>query len=312
MSTVPILPTSPAATLFASVEQVMACFAVADYVCNKETATAVFLMTHLQRPLLVEGPPGVGKTELAKVLAQTTDYQLIRLQCYEGLDEAKALYEWEYSKQLLYVQMLKEQLGTLLAETASLNDAVSLLQQQESAFFSEHFLLPRPLLRAIVTPQPTVLLIDEIDRADQEFEAFLLEILSDFQVSVPELGTLQAAQRPLVVLTSNATRSLSEALKRRCFYLYIDHPTFDTELQIVQRKVPEIDRRLATQIVQFIQRVRKLPLRKTPSISETLDWALALVVLGASVLSRDLLIETLNILLKDKDDIARALREVAR
>ena len=312
MSTVPILPTSPAATQFVSVEQVMACFAVADYVCNKETATAVFLMTHLQRPLLVEGPPGVGKTELAKVLAQTTDHQLIRLQCYEGLDEAKALYEWEYSKQLLYVQMLKEQLGTLLAETASLSDAVSLLQQQESAFFSEHFLLPRPLLQAIVTPQPTVLLIDEIDRADQEFEAFLLEILSDFQVSVPELGTLQAVQRPLVVLTSNATRSLSEALKRRCFYLYIDHPTFDTELQIVQRKVPDIDRRLATQIVQFIQRVRKLPLRKTPSISETLDWALALVVLGASILSRDLLIETLNILLKDKDDIARALREVAR
>jgi MoxR-like ATPase len=157
-----------------------------------------------------------------------------------------------------------------------------------------------------------VLLIDEIDRADQEFEAFLLEILSDFQVSVPELGTLQAAQRPLVVLTSNATRSLSEALKRRCFYLYIDHPTFDTELQIVQRKVPGIDQRLATQIVQFIQRVRKLTLRKTPSISETLDWALALVVLGASVLSRDLLVETLNVLLKDKDDIARTLRDVAR
>jgi MoxR-like ATPase len=290
----------------------MACFAVADYVCSKETATAVFLMTHLQRPLLVEGPPGVGKTELAKVLAQTTDHQLIRLQCYEGLDEAKALYEWEYSKQLLYVQMLKEQLGTLLAETSSLNDAVTLLQKQESAFFSEHFLLPRPLLRAIVTPQPTVLLIDEIDRADQEFEAFLLEILSDFQVSVPELGTLQAVQRPLVVLTSNATRSLSEALKRRCFYLYIDHPTFDTELQIVQRKVPGLDQRLATQVVQFIQRVRKLPLRKTPSISETLDWALALVVLGASVLSRDLLVETLNVLLKDKDDIARTLREVSR
>ena len=308
----PSLSPSPAARRLAAVADVSEQFTAADYVCSKETATAVFLMVQLQRPLLVEGPPGVGKTELAKVLAQTTEAQLIRLQCYEGLDEAKALYEWEYSKQLLYVQMLKEQLGTLLATTTSLNDAVALLQRQESAFFSRHFLLPRPLLQAIVASQPTVLLIDEIDRADQEFEAFLLEILSDFQVSVPELGTLRATQRPLVVLTSNATRSLSEALKRRCFYLYIDHPTLATELQIVQRKVPCIDSRLATHIVQFVQRVRQLSLRKPPSISETLDWALALVVLGASVLSRDLTVETLNILLKDKDDIARALREAGR
>lgn len=303
---------SPAARHLASVADVSEQFTAVDYVCSKETATAVFLMVQLQRPLLVEGPPGVGKTELAKVLAQTTEAQLIRLQCYEGLDEAKALYEWEYSKQLLYVQMLKEQLGTLLATTTTLNDAVALLQRQESAFFSRHFLLPRPLLQAIVASRPTVLLIDEIDRADQEFEAFLLEILSDFQVSVPELGTMRATQRPLVVLTSNATRSLSEALKRRCFYLYIDHPTLATELQIVQRKVPGIDNRLATHIVQFVQRVRQLSLRKPPSISETLDWALALVVLGASVLSRDLIVETLNILLKDKDDIARALREAGR
>jgi MoxR-like ATPase len=296
----PSLSPSPAARRLAAVADVSEQFTAADYVCSKETATAVFLMVQLQRPLLVEGPPGVGKTELAKVLAQTTEAQLIRLQCYEGLDEAKALYEWEYSKQLLYVQMLKEQLGTLLATTTSLNDAVALLQRQESAFFSRHFLLPRPLLQAIVASQPTVLLIDEIDRADQEFEAFLLEILSDFQVSVPELGTLRA------------TRSLSEALKRRCFYLYIDHPTLATELQIVQRKVPGIDSRLATHIVQFVQRVRQLSLRKPPSISETLDWALALVVLGASVLSRELIVETLNVLLKDKDDIARALREAGR
>ena len=308
----PSLLPSPASRHLASVADVSEQFTAADYVCSKETATAVFLMVHLQRPLLVEGPPGVGKTELAKVLAQTTEAQLIRLQCYEGLDEAKALYEWEYSKQLLYVQMLKEHLGTLLATTTSLNDAVAVLQRQESAFFSRHFLLPRHLLQAIVASQPTVLLIDEIDRADQEFEAFLLEILSDFQVSVPELGTLHATQRPLVVLTSNATRSLSEALKRRCFYLYIDHPTLATELQIVQRKVPDIDSRLATHIVQFVQRVRQLSLRKPPSISETLDWALALVVLGASVLSRDLIVETLNILLKDKDDIARTLREAGR
>ena len=306
------LAPTPAARQLSSVASVIEQFTAVDYVCNKETATAVFLMVQLQRPLLVEGPPGVGKTELAKVLAQTTEAQLIRLQCYEGLDEAKALYEWEYSKQLLYVQMLKEQLGTLLATTTSLNDAVALLQRQESAFFSRHFLLPRPLLQAIVASQRTVLLIDEIDRADQEFEAFLLEILSDFQVSIPELGTLRATQRPLVVLTSNATRNLSEALKRRCFYLYIDHPTSATELQIVQRKVPGLDSRLATNIVQFVQRVRQLSLRKPPSISETLDWALALVVLGASVLSRELIVETLNILLKDKDDIARALREAGR
>ena len=306
------LAPSPAARQLSSVASVIEQFTAVDYVCNKETATAVFLMVQLQRPLLVEGPPGVGKTELAKVLAQTTEAQLIRLQCYEGLDEAKALYEWEYSKQLLYVQMLKEQLGTLLATTTSLNDAVTLLQRQESAFFSRHFLLPRPLLQAIVASQRTVLLIDEIDRADQEFEAFLLEILSDFQVSIPELGTLRATQRPLVVLTSNATRNLSEALKRRCFYLYIDHPTSATELQIVQRKVPGLDSRLATNIVQFVPRVRQLSLRKPPSISETLDWALALVVLGASVLSRELIVKTLNILLKDKDDIARALREAGR
>ena len=307
----PLSPPSEAPKL-ASVESVIELFGGADYVCGKDVATAVYLMTQLQRPLLIEGPPGVGKTELAKVLADTTGRELIRLQCYEGLDETKALYEWEYSKQLLYVQMLKERLGSLLANANSLNEAVAHLQHQESAFFSRHFLLPRPLLQAIVSPLPTVLLIDEIDRADQEFEAFLLEILSDFQVSIPEIGTLCANQKPHVLLTSNATRSLSEALKRRCFYLYIDQPTFDVELQIVQRKVPGIDHHLATHIVQFIQRVRKLQLRKTPSISETLDWALALVVLGANVLSRQLIVDTLNILLKDKDDIARVLQDVKR
>lgn len=305
-------PTAPPSALFASITEVIEQCAAADYVCGKETATAVFLMTQLQRPLLVEGPPGVGKTELAKVLAQITARRLIRLQCYEGLDEAKALYEWEYSKQLLYVQMLKDKLGSLLAGSATLSDAVSVLQSHSSAFFSRHFLLPRPLLQAILSPDPTVLLIDEIDRAEQEFEAFLLEVLSDFQVSIPELGTLRAAQRPLVVLTSNGTRNLSEALQRRCFYLYIDHPSAAMEAQIVQRKVPAIDERLTAQIVQFVQRVRQLHLRKAPSISETLDWALALVVLGANGLSRELIRDTLNILLKDRDDIARALQEAVR
>ncbi|MGE3539103.1 MAG: AAA family ATPase [Candidatus Tectimicrobiota bacterium] len=312
MAHVPTLELGLAAQCLSSVDEVITQFASINYICGKEIATAIFLMARLQRPLLVEGPPGVGKTELAKVLAQSIHAEFVRLQCYEGLDEAKALYEWEYSKQLLYIQMLKEQLGSLLASATSLPEAVTLLQHQESAFFSRHFLLPRPLLQALLSVQPTVLLIDEIDRADQEFEAFLLEILSDFQVSIPELGTLRAVQRPLVVLTSNATRSLSEALKRRCFYLYIDHPSLATELRIVQQKVPGIDQRLATHIVQYVQRVRQLNLRKSPSISETLDWALALVVLGASVLSRDVLVETLNILLKDKEDIARALREAGR
>ncbi|GIX49080.1 MAG: ATPase [Candidatus Tectimicrobiota bacterium] len=300
---------SPAAALFPSVASVSERFAAVHYVCSREAATAVYLMVQLQRPLLVEGPPGVGKTELAKVLAQTTGYELLRLQCYEGLDESKALYEWEYSKQLLYVQMLKDKLGELLAQATSLEEAVRRLQQQAGAFFSEPFLLPRPLLQAIRAPQPVVLLIDEIDRADQEFEAFLLEVLSDFQVTIPELGTLRARQRPLVVLTSNATRSLSEALKRRCFYLYLDHPTPAVELEIVRRKVPGIDERLAAQLVQFVQRVRRLALRKTPSISETLDWARALVVLGADSLSRELLAATLNLLLKDKADLDLVRRE---
>jgi MoxR-like ATPase len=312
LSTVSIPVGSPAAHVWSSVAHVIERFADLDYVCDKSTATAVFLMTHLQRPLLVEGPPGVGKTELAKVLAHATEHQLIRLQCYEGLDESKALYEWEYSKQLLYVQILKDKFATSLADVMSLDQAVEFLQGQTQAFFSRAFLLPRPLLQAILSPQPTLLLIDEIDRADQEFEAFLLELLSDFQVSIPELGTLRAIRQPLVVLTSNATRNLSEALKRRCFYLYIDHPSMAAELQIVQRKVPGIDQRLATQLVQFIQRVRQMSLRKPPSISETLDWALALVVLGANALSRELLVDTLNILLKDKDDIARVLRDTGR
>src|SRR5213593_3735495 len=209
--------------MVATIDEVIQRFAKQQYITNRNIATVVYLAAEMKKPILIEGPAGVGKTELAKVLAAAVGHELIRLQCYEGLDEAKALYEWEYSKQLLYVQMLKEHLGTLLATTTSLNDAVAVLQRQESAFFSRHFLLPRPLLQAIVASQPTVLLIDEIDRADQEFEAFLLEILSDFQVSIPELETLQATPRTLVVLTSTATRSLSEALKRRCFYLYIDH-----------------------------------------------------------------------------------------
>ncbi|NKB71145.1 MAG: AAA domain-containing protein [Candidatus Latescibacteria bacterium] len=205
---------------FQSVQQVIEQFEEQGYICGPQVATPIYLMEHMQKPLLVEGPPGVGKTQIAKSLAAAQGRRLIRLQCYEGIDESKALYEWEYTKQLLYTQLLKERIGDLLAETATLEEAVDLLEGEDSAFFSRRFLLPRPLLEAILAPEPVILLIDEIDRSDDEFESFLLEVLGEFQVTVPELGTLQARARPRVILTSNANRRLSEALRRRCLYLY--------------------------------------------------------------------------------------------
>jgi MoxR-like ATPase len=283
-----------------------------DYLCTPAVAVTVFLAEKLAKPILAEGPAGVGKTELAKALAAATERELIRLQCYEGLDEAKALYEWEYTKQLLYTQMLKEKIGEVLAGATTLAESLRRLQGHESSFFSREFLLPRPLLRAILADQPTVLLIDEVDRADQEFEAFLLEVLSDFQVSVPELGTLRARHRPTVILTSNATRTLSEALRRRCLYLHLDYPSLDQELKIVTRKVPGLDARLAEQAVRFVQKARTLPLRKAPSIGETLDWAMALLLLNARSLSRETLLDSLNVLLKDRDDVEKVLRELGR
>jgi MoxR-like ATPase len=294
---------------FDSVQQVISKFDAQGYICGPEIATPVYLMDQLGKPMLVEGPPGVGKTEIAKALAGSLNRRLIRLQCYEGLDESKALYEWEYTKQLLYTQMLKDRIGELLVDTQTIGEAVEILNAQDSAFFSEHFLLPRPLLEAILSPDPVVLLIDEVDRSDDEFESFLLEVLSDFQVSIPELGTLSARQRPLVVLTSNANRNLSEALRRRCLYLYIDYPAAEQETTIVMRKAPDVGQELAEQIVRFAQKVRAINLRKPPSISETIDWALALVVLNAKNLSKETLSETLNVLLKDKEDIDRIIRE---
>lgn len=299
-------------TAFTSVSQVAELFDEQGYICGPEIATPVFLMDQLGKPLLVEGPPGVGKTEIAKTLSGALKRRLIRLQCYEGLDESKALYEWEYTKQLLYTQMLKDRIGDLLVGTATLSEAVEVLDRQDSAFFSQHFLLPRPLLEAILSPEPVVLLIDEVDRSDDEFESFLLEILSDFQVSIPELGTLCAVQKPLVVLTSNANRNLSEALRRRCLYLYINYPAAEQEIRIVLRKSPEINTELANQVVRFVQKVRALNVRKPPSISETIDWALALVVLNAQSLSREVLASTLNVLMKDKEDIDRIMREGVR
>lgn len=281
-----------------------------QYIAGDEIATVLFLAQQLGKPVLAEGPAGVGKTELAKALSGASGREMIRLQCYEGLDESKALYEWEYAKQLLYTQLLRDKLQDTLSASASLREAADRLAREEDVFFSMRFLLQRPLLRAILSERPTVLLIDEIDRADAEFEAFLLEVLSDFQVSVPELGTLKAVHRPLVILTSNNTRELSEALKRRCLYLFVDYPSMEQELAVVRLKVPELSPRLAKQAVELVQKLRGLDLRKVPSISETLDWARALVALNASNLDENTLQTTLSVLLKHETDLQRAKKNL--
>ena len=226
--------------MFHSVDDVIAGFGAQKYLCNKSVATVVYLGTTMQKPILVEGPAGVGKTELGKVLADALGMELIRLQCYEGLDEAKALYEWEYAKQLLYTQILKEKIGDILEGTRTLKEAVDCVANQDGVFFSDRFLLPRPLLRALLSENRCVLLIDEIDKSDAEFEAFLLEVLSDFQISVPEIGTLKAKHIPLVILTSNNSREMSDALKRRCLHLYIDFPESEREMEIIKLKVPGV------------------------------------------------------------------------
>ncbi len=272
------------------------------YIATDAIATVVYLSHVLEKPLLIEGPAGVGKTELAKGVAGATGYELLRLQCYEGLDETKALYEWEYAKQLLYTQLLRDKLQDVLQDTHTLTAAADRLAAEEDVFFSLRFLLQRPLLKAIMHPEPVVLLIDEIDRADTEFEAFLLEILSDFQVSVPEIGTLEARVRPMVFLTSNNSRELSEALKRRCLYLFLDYPTLEQEMAVVALKVPELDPTLTRQAVELVQGLRQQDLRKRPSISETLDWARALLALNAKRLDPRILNDTLSVLLKHERD----------
>jgi MoxR-like ATPase len=263
----------------------------ARYVTNERVETAIFLALALEKPLLIEGPAGAGKTEVAKVLAEILNTELIRLQCYEGLDEARALYEWNYQKQLLRMQA-DEQQGLRWEELSE-------------HIFSRDFLLERPLLRAITSPSRVVLLIDEVDKADEEFEAFLLELLSDFQVSVPELGTLKAHERPAVILTSNRARELSQALRRRCLHLFIDFPGTEQERKIIELKVPELDAKLASEAARFVGAIRKLGLRKPPSIAETLDWARALVSLGVRELDTDAVRTALGVLLKHEDDRAK-------
>jgi MoxR-like ATPase len=294
--------------MFNNINEVKSALAAQNYVATDEIATVIFLADKLQKPVLVEGPAGVGKTELGKAWACIEQRELIRLQCYEGLDETKALYEWEYAKQMLYTQLLRDKLHDLLHDTQTLAQAADKLAAEEDVFFSNRFLLPRPLLKAIVSEQPATLLIDEIDRADAEFEAFLLEVLSDFQVTVPELGTIKAKHIPLVILTSNNTRELSEALKRRCLYLFIDYPTNEAELRIVKLKVPDLAPQLAQQAVELVQRLRKLDLKKHPSVSETLDWARALVMLNAKNLDQKTLENTMTVLLKHEHDVQRAQR----
>ena len=262
-----------------------------NYLINDRVATAVFLALNLHKPLLIEGPAGVGKTELAKALTKALDTELIRLQCYEGLDESKALFEWNYQKQLLRIQ------ANHLTEKT--------WEQTKANIFSEEFYLARPVLKAIKAKKPVVLLVDELDKSDEEFESFLLEVLSDYQVSIPELGTVKATSIPVVVLTSNNYRDFSDALKRRCIHLYIDYPSFERELAIVRLKVPGINELLAEKLVTFVQSLRKMVLKKFPSISETLDWARTLMMLGAESLDKDIVLNTVNILLKYQQDIKK-------
>jgi MoxR-like ATPase len=294
--------------MFQNIEDVQNGLGEQRYIASDEISTVVYLAQSLGKPVLTEGPAGVGKTELAKAWASATGRPLVRLQCYEGLDESKALYEWEYAKQMLYTQLLRDTLQEVLKEAESLTEAAERLSQEEDVFFSERFLLPRPLLTAITSSEPVVLLIDEIDRADVEFEAFLLEILSDFQVSIPEIGTITATHQPMVLLTSNNTRDLSEALKRRCLYLFINYPSLQAELEIVRLKVPELNEQLARQAVEIVQQLRQMDLRKVPSVSETLDWARALVTLNASSIDEETMRNTLTVLLKYEADVKRANR----
>ncbi len=295
-----------------AIEDIQKRFEKAGYICDQHIATSIYLSQKLDKPILVEGPPGVGKTELAKATAELLSADLIRLQCYEGLDESKALYEWKYGKQLLYTQILKEKLGDLLEDAQGLDASMDKLHQFGDHFFSEKFLEARPLLQALKSEKQCVLLIDEIDKSDHEFEAYLLEILSDYQITVPEIGTIKAKTKPVVFLTSNNSREMGDALKRRCLHLYIPFPDSVQEKRIIQARIPDIDESLRDQLVEFVQQMRTQDLKKLPAVSETIDWARTLMLLHADSLDAELVRNTLNILLKFEDDIDNMDTEVPK
>ena len=295
---------TPPAPPIASAKELEARLAGARYLADPTTALSTWLALRMRRPLLLEGPAGVGKTDLARAAAEALGRPMVRLQCYEGLDEAKALYEWDYAKQMLYTQLLREVIGREVSGAATIADAAGIVARSEASFFNEHFLIARPLLAALKSPTPVVLLIDEVDRADPEFEAFLLEILSELQITIPEIGTIKADPEdpPLVFLTTNGTREMTEALRRRCLHAFLDYPPPSRELAILAIAVPGIERDLAARMVAFVNGLRALDLRKAPAISETIDWARAVLLLGGSKLDKALVEDTLGLLLKHQGD----------
>ncbi len=305
------LPTRDEATPLQSIEAVEQGLGQSGYIASRQIATAIYIAHHLQKPILVEGPAGVGKTELAKSVASWMKLPLIRMQCYEGLDESKALYEWKYGKQLLYTQILKDKISSVIGEGDNLTQALDKLHGFGDIFYSHQFLEPRPLLKSLQEPNGAVLLIDEIDKSDQEFEAFLLEILSDYQVTIPEIGSVHAIVPPIVLLTSNGTRDLGDALKRRCLHLHIGFPDEKLEARIITSRVPGIDTRLMRQLVSFAQQLRAMDLKKVPSVSETIDWAKVMLLLHTSVLDVELVRDTLNVLLKFEADIELVNKQLA-
>lgn len=301
---------SKGATAAAEIRALERKLAGVSYLSDDRTTLAVYLAIALDKPLLVEGPAGVGKTDLARALAEALGKTLVRLQCYEGLDEAKALYEWDYAKQILYTQLLRDALATEVATAGGIAQAAEKVAGADATFFSERFLLARPLLRALTSETPVVLLVDEVDRADPEFEAFLLEILADKKVTIPELGTVTAKHPPLIVLTTNGTRDMTDALRRRCLHVFVDYPPPSREIAILETRVPGIGKALASDVARVAEKLRKLDLRKAPSIAESIDWARALVLLGANALDKETLRTTLGVLVKYDEDRERAEKQL--